>query len=84
MALATPPAIKTHVPDVDRQSFKTALAEAFAAHPDADFFRSLPGAAAVLAPSLLALLGDNRARWRDWQQVATYVGTAPITESSKP
>ena len=29
VALATPPAIKTHVPDVDRQSFKTALAEAF-------------------------------------------------------
>jgi transposase len=59
-----------------------ALAEAFAAHPDADFFRSLPGAADVLAPSLLALLGDNRSRWREWQQVATYVGTAPITESS--
>jgi MFS family permease len=29
VALATPPAIKTHVPDGDRQSFKTALAEAF-------------------------------------------------------
>ena len=29
VALATPPAIKTEVPDVDRQSFKTALAEAF-------------------------------------------------------
>jgi transposase/transposase IS116/IS110/IS902 family protein len=59
-----------------------ALAEAFAAHPDADFFRSLPSAAEVLAPSLLAVLGDNRERWRDWRQVAVYIGTAPITESS--
>jgi transposase len=59
-----------------------ALAEAFEAHPDADFFRSLPGAAAVLAPSLLAVLGDNRARWRDWRHIAVYIGTAPITESS--
>jgi Transposase/Transposase IS116/IS110/IS902 family len=59
-----------------------ALAEAFAAHPDADFFRSLPGAAEVLAPSLLALLGDDRKRWQDWRQIATYIGTAPITESS--
>lgn len=64
-----------------RQTEK-ALAEAFAAHPDADFFRSLPSAAEVLAPSLLAVLGDDRERWRDWRQVATYLGTAPVTESS--
>jgi hypothetical protein len=59
-----------------------ALAEAFEAHPDADFFRSLPGAAAVLAPSLLAVLGDNRERWQSWRQVAVYIGTAPFTEQS--
>lgn len=61
---------------------ETAMAAAFDAHPDADFFRSLPGAAEVLAPSLLALLGDNRERWHDWRQIARYVGTAPITQSS--
>jgi transposase len=59
-----------------------ATADAFAVHPDADFFRSLPGAGDVLAPSLLALMGDNRDRWRDWQQVAMYGGSAPVTESS--
>jgi transposase len=61
---------------------EAALAEAFAAHPDAEFFRSLPGAAAVLAPSLLALVGDNRERWQEWRQLATYAGTAPITKQS--
>lgn len=64
------------------QKLDAAIAEAFAAHPDADFFRSLPGAAQVLAPSLLALFGDNRERWQDWRQVAMYAGTAPITVSS--
>lgn len=55
---------------------------AFAAHPDAAFFRSLPSAGAVLAPALLTVFGDNRARWQDWRQIACHVGTAPITVSS--
>jgi transposase len=59
-----------------------AIAQAFEAHPDADFFRSLPGAGPVLGPSLLAVLGDNRQRWQDWKQIATTIGTAPITKSS--
>jgi Transposase/Transposase IS116/IS110/IS902 family len=66
----------------EMRQVEQALAAAFDAHPDADFFRSLPGAAAVLAPSLLTVLGDNRERWRDWHQVAVYSGTAPFTEQS--
>jgi transposase len=64
------------------QQLAAALEQAFAAHPDADFFRSLPGAGPVLAPSLLALFGDNRHRWQEWRQLAAQSGTAPITRSS--
>jgi hypothetical protein len=58
------------------------ITQAFDAHPDADFFRSLPGTGPVLAPALLALWGDNRARWQSWQKIAQYVGTVPITQKS--
>jgi transposase len=59
-----------------------AIATAFDAHPDAPFFRSLPAAGPVLAPALLAVLGDNRERWRDWKHLAATIGTAPITKRS--
>jgi hypothetical protein len=59
-----------------------AIATAFEAHPDAAFFRSLPGAGPVLGPALLTVLGDNRQRWQHWKQIATTIGTAPITQSS--
>lgn len=55
---------------------------AFDAHPDAAFFRSVPGAARVLAPALLCFFGDRRERWRDWRQLAMHGGTAPITKTS--
>jgi len=50
--------------------------------PDAETFRSLPGAAEVLAPALFAVFGDNRERWNDWREVACTSGTAPITRQS--
>jgi len=59
-----------------------AMATTFAEHPDADFFRSLPSAGSVLAPSLLALFGDHRGRWQDWRQIAAYLGSSPITRAS--
>jgi hypothetical protein len=64
------------------QQLDAEVEAAFAAHPDAPFFRSLPGTGAVLGPALLTLLGDNRARWQDWRQIAAHLGTAPITVSS--
>lgn len=64
------------------RQIEAALTEAFDAHPDAAFFRSLPGTGPVLAPALLALWGDHRARWQSWQAIAQYVGTVPITQQS--
>jgi hypothetical protein len=50
--------------------------------PDAQVFRSLPGAAEVLAPALVAVLGDDRDRWEDWQELAQLSGAVPITRTS--
>jgi transposase len=50
--------------------------------PDAAIFRSLPGAAAVLAPALFAVLGDDRERWEDWREIALLSGAVPVTRSS--
>jgi transposase len=58
------------------------LAEAFAAHPEAELFAHLPGAGAAMAPRLSVLFGTDRARWRDAGQLQTYYGIAPVTERS--
>lgn len=50
--------------------------------PDAKVFRSLPGAAAVLAPALAALFGEDRSRWSDWREIARNSGAVPVTRSS--
>jgi len=39
------------------------IAEAFPRHPEAAFFRQLPGAGAALAPRLLVAFGDDRGRY---------------------
>lgn len=64
------------------RSLEEEIKERFEQHPDAEIFRSLPGAAAVLAPALFALLGDDRERWDDWRDVARNSGTVPVTRSS--
>jgi len=61
---------------------EAAIATAFADLPDAPIFRSLPGAADVLAPALFALFGDDRKRWQSWEELARLSGTVPITRSS--
>lgn len=66
----------------DLDQIEAEIQAAFDAHPDADFFRSLPGAARVLAPALLVLFGDNRERWRDAQHLATFSGAVPVTRQS--
>jgi transposase len=50
--------------------------------PEAATFRSLPGAATVLAPALFVIFGDDRERWVDWRDLARLTGTVPITRSS--
>lgn len=58
------------------------IAEAFAAHPDADIFKSLPGAGPVFAPRLLAAFGSDRTRWPDALSLQQYSGIAPVRAAS--
>lgn len=61
------------------REFDRAIAEAFAAHPDAALFHSIPGAGAVLAPRLLAAFGTDRTRYPSPGDVQRAAGIAPIT-----
>lgn len=61
------------------REFDTAIAAAFAAHPDAALFQSIPGAGAVLAPRLLAAFGADRTRYPSAADVQQAAGIAPIT-----
>jgi transposase len=59
------------------------IARAFAAHPKAEIFASLPGAGPVLAPRLLALLGERAERYPDAASLQKYAGVAPVRERSQ-
>lgn len=62
--------------------FEGAIARAFAAHPEKNLFRELPGAGAVLAPRLLVAFGTLRDRFADAAAMQRYCGVAPVTEKS--
>jgi transposase len=62
--------------------FDAAIAPCFAAHPDAELFRSPPGAGAALAPRLLVAFGPDRGRFASADEVQAYSGIAPITKRS--
>lgn len=59
-----------------------AIAERFAAHPDAALFQSLPGSGAALAPRLLVAFGTDRRRFTSATAIQEYSGIAPITKRS--
>lgn len=61
------------------RQYDTAIAQAFAAHPDAALFQSVPGAGDVLAPRLLVAFGTDRARFPSAGEVQQATGIAPIT-----
>jgi transposase len=61
---------------------KRVLNRFFHQHPDAFIFDSLPGAGELLAPSLLAKFGDDRARFPSPGSVQALAGTCPVTDSS--
>lgn len=65
------------IEDLDRQ-----IEEATAVHPDFFIFDSLPGAGPVMAPRLLPAFGSQRERYRTAQEVQSFTGIAPVTESS--
>lgn len=62
--------------------FDAAIAQCFAAHPDAELFRSPPGAGAALAPRLLVAFGADRGRFATADEVQAYSGIAPVTKRS--
>lgn len=65
---------------IDR--LQKAIEEVFAQHPDAPIFVSFPGAAAVMAPRLLAAFGSQRDRWQSLEDFQNYSGIPPITVRS--
>lgn len=64
-------------------TYDEAIARAFAAHPKAEIFATLPGAGPVLAPRLLALFGDRPERYPDAASLQKYAGVAPVRERSQ-
>jgi transposase len=63
-------------------AFDAAIAAAFAAHPDAALFQTLPGAGAALAPRLVVAFGTDRSRYATAADVQRLVGIAPVTVRS--
>jgi len=62
--------------------FDQAIREVFAAHPEAELFRELPGAGPALAPRLLTVFGTDRSRYPDADSLLKYSGLAPVKEKS--
>lgn len=58
------------------------IAELLNAHPDAVIFTSLPRAGTIRAATLLAEIGDCRARFPDPESLTSHAGVAPSTRSS--
>jgi len=63
-------------------TFTERIATVFAAHPEAEFFRQLPGAGATLAPRLLVAFGYRRERYPNASSLQKYAGVAPVKEKS--
>lgn len=60
----------------------TRIAELLDAHPDAVIFQSLPRSGTIRAATLLAEIGDCRARFPDPESLACLAGVAPSTRAS--
>lgn len=58
------------------------LGKLFRLHPDHEIYDSLPQAGALLAPALLAKLGDDRARYPNPAVLQAVAGTCPVTNRS--
>lgn len=65
-----------------QHQLETRIKEALLAHPDGPIFQSLPRAGTVRAATLLAEIGDCRARFPDAAALAAAAGVAPSTRQS--
>lgn len=63
-------------------AFAERIAELFAVHPQAAFFRELPGAGPTFAPRLLVAFGDRPERYPAASSLQNYGGVAPVREKS--
>ncbi len=64
------------------EAYEERIAQLFDAHPEAHLFRNLPGAGPALAPRLLAFFGTDRSRFEQAENVQSFAGIAPVTQSS--
>jgi transposase len=60
----------------------TRLEKLYGLHPDREIYDSLPKAGTLLAPALLAKLGDDRARYPTPAILQAVAGTCPLTKRS--
>lgn len=65
-----------------QSDLETRIREALLAHPDGPIFTSLPRAGTIRAATLLAEIGDCRARYPDPTALAAAAGVAPSTRQS--
>ena len=65
-----------------QDALEVRIREALLAHPDGPIFQSLPRAGTIRAATLLAEMGDCRARFPDPQALAAAAGVAPSTRQS--
>jgi len=65
-----------------RNACLTRLEKLFPLHPDHEIYDSLPQAGTLLAPALLAKLGDDRARYPTPAILQAVAGTCPFTKRS--
>ena len=70
-------ALRAQIDELD-----TRLDELLDTHPDAHIFRSLPRCATIRAATLIAEIGDCRARFPDPESLACLAGVAPSTRTS--
>jgi transposase len=69
--------LRTQIDELD-----TRISELLDAHPDAPIFQSLPRSGTIRAATLLAEIGDCRARFPDPESLACLAGVAPSTRAS--
>jgi len=64
------------------KQYRQQIRELFRQHPDHELFGSLPGAKEVLAPRLLAAVGNDPDRYGSQEVLQCIAGTAPVSYES--
>jgi transposase len=62
--------------------YERQIAELYATLPERELFDSLPSAGEISAPRLLAAMGADRSKFDSAEELACFLGIAPVTERS--